>query len=88
MKAADFLSQTQAIIRERGEQYGDARTNMADTARRWSGVLGVPVTPAQVAVMMIELKLSRLKSGMAGAGLDSMTDIAGYAAILAELATD
>jgi hypothetical protein len=54
MKAADFLAQTQAIIRERGEQYGDARTNMADTARRWSGVLGVPVTPAQVAVMMIE----------------------------------
>ena len=88
MKAADFLSQTQAIIRERGEQYGDARTNMADTARRWSGVLGVPVTPAQVAVMMIELKLSRLKSGMTGAGLDSMTDIAGYAAILAELTTD
>ena len=37
MKAADFLSQTQAIIRERGDQYGDARTNMADTARRWSG---------------------------------------------------
>jgi hypothetical protein len=91
MKAADFLAQTQAIIRERGEQYGDPRVNMADTARRWSGVLGVPVTPAQVAVMMIELKLSRLKSGvaaMAGAGLDSMTDIAGYASILAELTTD
>ena len=85
MKAADFLAQTQAIIRERGEQYGDARTNMADTARRWSGVLGIPVTPAQVAVMMIELKLSRMKTGI---GLDSVTDIAGYAAILAELITD
>lgn len=85
MKSADFLAQTQAIIRERGEQYGDARTNMADTARRWSGVVGVPVTPAQVAVMMIELKLSRMQAGIK---LDSVADIAGYAAILAELTTD
>jgi hypothetical protein len=36
-------------------------------------------------VMMIELKLSRMKAGI---GLDSVSDIAGYAAILAELTTD
>jgi len=35
--------------------------------------------------MMIELKLSRLKAGMS---LDSVTDIAGYAAILQELLTE
>jgi len=85
MKAVDFLAQCQAVIRARGEQYGDAQANMSDTARRWSGVLGVPVTPHQVALMMIELKLSRLKAGMS---LDSVTDIAGYAAILQELLTE
>ncbi len=85
MKAIDFLAQCQAVIRERGEQYGDAQANMADTARRWSGVLGIPVTPPQVALMMIELKLSRLKAGMSP---DSVTDIAGYAAILQELLTE
>jgi len=85
MKAVDFLAQCQAVIRERGEQYGDIQANMADTARRWSGVLNVPVTPPQVALMMIELKLSRLKAGMS---LDSVTDIAGYAAILQELLTE
>ena len=85
MKAADFLGHCQVVVRDRGASYGDARANMEDTARRWSGVIGAPVTPAQVALCMIELKLSRLRQGMS---LDSITDIAGYAAIIAELITD
>ena len=85
MKATDFLAQVSHVIRERGGQYGDMEDNMADIARRWSGVIGAPVTAKQVTLMMIELKLSRLRAGMS---LDSVTDIAGYAAILAELATE
>ena len=82
MKAADFLGHCQAVIRDRGASYGDARDNITDTAKRWSGVIGAPVSPSMVALCMIELKLSRLRQGMS---LDSVTDICGYAAILAEL---
>lgn len=85
MKAADFLSQVAMVLRERGEQYGDARVNMAEIAARWSRVLGIPVTAQQVPVMMIELKLSRRDKGLS---LDSVTDIAGYAALLAEMMTE
>lgn len=85
MKAADFLGHCQGVVRDRGEQYGDVRANMEDTAKRWSSVIGVLVTPSQVALCMIELKLSRLRVGMS---LDSITDICGYSAILAELNTD
>ena len=85
MKAADFLSQVAMVLRERGEQYGDARVNMVEIAARWSRVLGVPVTAQQVPVMMIELKLSRRDKGLS---LDSVTDIAGYAALLAEMMTE
>lgn len=85
MKAADFLGQVAMVLRERGEQYGDARVNMAEIAARWSRVLGIPVTAQQVPVMMIELKLSRRDKGLS---LDSVTDIAGYAALLAEMMTE
>ncbi len=85
MKAADFLGQVAMVLRERGEQYGDARVNMAEIAARWGRVLGIPVTPQQVPVMMIELKLSRRDKGLS---LDSVTDIAGYAALLAEMMTE
>lgn len=85
MKAADFLGQVAMVLRERGEQYGDARVNMAEIAARWGRVLGIPVTAQQVPVMMIELKLSRRDKGLS---LDSVTDIAGYAALLAEMMTE
>ena len=55
-------------------------------AARWSQVLGVHVTPAQVVVCLIDLKVARLTHDPRH--LDSITDIAGYAGILAELPSD
>ena len=86
MKAADFLAQTQAIIRERGEIYGDPRANIGDTAARWSATLGHKVTPAQVCLCMVDLKMSRLKA--TPQHLDSLQDICGYIALLSEIITD
>ena len=86
MKAADFLSQVGLIVRERGEVYGDPRVNMADTATRWSATLGHKVTPAQVAMCMVDLKMSRLKA--TPHHLDSLQDICGYIALLSEIITD
>jgi hypothetical protein len=85
MRAPDFLHQVALVLRERGGQYGDAHANMAEIAARWSRVLGVPVTPQQVPLLMIELKLSRRDKGLS---LDTVTDIAGYAALLAEMMTE
>ena len=86
MKAADFLSQVALIVRERGEVYGDARANLSDTAARWSATLGHKVTPAQVAMCMVDLKMSRLKASPQH--LDSLQDICGYVALLSEIITE
>jgi hypothetical protein len=86
MKAADFLSQVSLIVRERGEVYGDPRANLGDTAARWSATLGHKVTPAQVCLCMVDLKISRLKASPQH--IDSLQDIAGYIALLSEIITD
>ena len=86
MKAADALGQAQTIIRDRGAVYGDARENMENTAARFSMTLGHHVTPAQVCLLMIELKLARLRE--TPGHIDSVMDIMGYAALLAEVITD
>ena len=58
---------------------------MAAIAARWSVTLGTPVTPATVALCLIDLKLARLAHDPAHD--DSITDIAGYAAVLREVVT-
>ena len=86
MLASDALKQVQNIIQQRGERYGDVRSNMAETAKRMSLTLNVPITPAIVCLLMIDLKLARLKE--TPKHLDSVLDVMGYAALLAELITD
>ena len=86
MRAADFLSQVAAILRERGEIYGDPSANLGDTAARMSRTLGMTVTPQLVCLLMIDVKLSRLRHSPGH--LDSMMDLAGYAGLLIELQTN
>lgn len=56
---------------------------MAAIAARWSITLGHPVTPAQVVLCMLDLKLARLARDPRH--LDSLLDVAGYAAVLSEV---
>jgi len=86
MNAAEALAQVQAIIQQRGENYGNVRENMTETAKRMSLTMGYTVTPESVCLLMIDLKLARLKE--TPGHLDSVLDIMGYAALLAELITD
>ena len=83
MSAATLLDQASCIERERQATYGDADKAMAAIAARWSLTLGHPVTPAQVALCMIDLKLTRLARDPGHQ--DSILDLVGYAAILQEL---
>lgn len=80
-----MLIEAARIVAERRVAYGHPASSMAAIAARWSVTLGVPVTPATVALCLIDLKLARLAHDPAHA--DSITDIAGYAAVLREVVT-
>lgn len=68
------------VIDNRGQSYGDSRQMLAHIAQRWSLTLGHEVTPNQVAICMIDLKIARLCADPNHA--DSVLDIGGYAALL------
>ena len=86
MKAQDALGKVADILQERGEIYGSAKLNLADTAARMSRTLGMTVTPQLVCLLMIDIKLSRLRHSPGH--LDSMMDLCGYAGLLVEFETN
>ncbi|WP_373504660.1 DUF6378 domain-containing protein [Aestuariivirga sp.] len=85
MSAEMFLKHAANIVSERRAQYGAASTAMMALATRWSVTLGQPVTPAQVVLCLIDLKLARLAHDPTNE--DSAVDVCGYAAVLRELIT-
>jgi hypothetical protein len=78
-----FLRHVASVIAERSSQYGDASSNMAAIAARWSSTLGREVTPAQVVLCLLDLKMARLSHDPTHE--DSVVDVCGYAALLREL---
>ena len=78
-----FLKHVAHVVAERSTQYGDAAGNMAAIAARWSGTLGHEITPAQVVLCLLDLKLARLAHDPTHE--DSAVDVCGYAALLREL---
>ena len=83
MKGEAMLRQAARVVGQRRRAYGDPTASMAAVAARWSITLGQPVTPAQVVLCLIDLKLARL--GHDPAHADSILDVAGYAAVLEEV---
>ena len=83
MSATTLLDQAAYVQRERQATYGDPGEAMAAIAARWSLTLGHPVTPAQVVLCMMDLKLTRLARDPGHQ--DSILDLVGYAAILHEV---
>ncbi len=79
------LSRAASLITgDRQADYGDAAESFDRIATMWSAYLGATVKAHDVAAMMALLKISRsLESPTKG---DSWTDLAGYAALGAELA--
>jgi hypothetical protein len=68
---------------ERDAAYGSPAISMAAVAARWSLTLGRRITPAQVVLCMLDLKLVRLAHDPSHR--DSATDVIGYAALLPEV---
>jgi len=83
MSAGQTLERASNILAERAAAYGDASASMSAIAARWSLTLGHAVTPAQVALCMIDLKLARLAHDPDYQ--DGPIDVIGYAAIFAGL---
>lgn len=79
-----MLRKAAAVFGDRRRRYGRATELFDAIARRWSVTLGISVTPAQVALCMIDVKLARL--GHDPLNGDSVIDVAGYAACLHDIA--
>ena len=83
MNSLRILHEAAQVIAERSKTYGDPGRAMAAIAARWSITLGHTVTPAQVVLCMIDLKLARLARDPKYR--DGPIDVIGYAALLHEV---
>lgn len=84
MNAAILLDEAEGVLVQRQNAYGDPADSMAAIAARWSLTLQQPITPAQVVLCLIDLKLARLAHDPKHR--DSAIDVIGYAALLPEAA--
>lgn len=84
MRGEDMLRQAARIVAHRRKSYGDPYASMDAIAKRWAITLGCTVTPQQVTLCLIDLKLARLAHNPKHR--DSILDLAGYAAVLEEVA--
>ena len=66
------------ISGDRDVQYGGPEENFTRIAKIWSVIIGVDITPEDVAMMMVGLKVARYAS-KSGFQPDTWIDIAGYA---------
>jgi hypothetical protein len=83
MNGETMLKRAANVVAKRRKLYGDPAASMEAVARRWSITLGRPVTPAEVVLCLIDLKLTRLAHNPSHQ--DSILDVAGYAAVLQEV---
>ena len=83
MNAEQLLEHAAGVVKGRRREYGDPADLFEHIASRWSLTLRTKVSPAQVVLCLIDLKLARLARDPKH--LDSQVDVAGYAACLREV---
>ena len=66
------------IAGDRDVQYGGPEENFTRIAKIWSVIVGAEISPEDVAMMMVGLKIARYAS-KSGFQPDTWIDIAGYA---------
>jgi len=74
----------QAVCKERAETYGAVEDSFTNIAGLWNAYADLSLTPHQVCMMMLLLKVARSKHNQEY--MDNYTDAAGYAACAAEIA--
>ena len=83
MNGPNLLRHAAGIVDKRRGEYGEPEDLFTNVAVRWSQVLGIWVTAAQVALCLMDLKMARLAHDPKH--LDSLVDILGYGACLREI---
>lgn len=77
-KVPTVLEEAQSLVYgDRAASYGKAIDNFTNTAAGWAVILGVPITPEQVGLMMAWLKIARQ---VHKPQRDNLVDCAGYIA--------
>ena len=90
MDKTEFLDEVRSIVAERERQHGSPREIFESIAIFWSDYLyrahgcEVDLSGMDVALMMAQFKIARVIENPKGS-LDSLMDIAGYAACAAEV---
>ena len=85
MERAEILHEAEKnVCGQREQDYGTPEDNFKRIASLWGDYLDYPVSPSDVAAMMVLLKVARIHGSEAGS-IDSWVDIAGYAACGAEV---
>lgn len=72
----NILEEAESLVGgDRRKEYGPPHKNFRDVADIWSVILDKTITPQEVVLCMIALKLCR---GLTGYKRDTYVDIAGY----------
>ena len=83
MNRADLLDKAKELItKERNGTYGEPDVSFGTVALLWGAFTDYTFTSKQVAIMLGLLKIARLKENPTH--VDSMVDLAGYAACAIE----
>jgi hypothetical protein len=72
------------VLTDRNRTYGEPEESLGKVAAGWSAILEMDITSSDVALMMAWLKIVR--AGANPGHADNWVDMAGYAALGAELA--
>lgn len=83
MNAEAFLEHAAGLVNRRRLDYGEPVDLFEHIAKRWSLTLGIKVSPAEVVLCLVDVKMARLARDPKH--LDSQVDVAGYAAVLREV---
>jgi hypothetical protein len=83
MNGPKLLEHAAGLVTRRRREYGEPVELFDHVAQRWSLTLGSRVSPAQVVLCLIDLKLARLARDPKH--FDSIVDVAGYSAVLQEV---
>ena len=86
MKAKEILLTATDTISDRGLTYGHPADNLGHTAMLLSAYLQMPIHDYQVAGIMVLVKLAR--SNQSAERIDTWVDMAAFAALGGELATE
>lgn len=83
---SDLLDKARETCVERGKDYGHPFHDFTKIAKIWSVIFETTVTPEQVALAMIGVKMARICQNSDFYHEDSVLDICGYASCLEKVA--